>query len=134
MAKVLVKKGFIVIVATAGPEGYDPENVTITELKKGYLSIVAATPRLGVAYNQYVRRLVLEDKLKGIKVACRGTTKWFVDIEGIGEYLSNKGGHGGLRRYDLRLNREDEMALRAFLVKDGITFKLELAYKPKEDN
>jgi len=91
-----------------------------------------ATVLLGFKYEQYTRRLVLEDKLEARKVAFRGYSKWMVSIDSIDEYNEKIRVRHDNRRYVLRVNPKHEEAIREALDVLDIEYTLEFAYTKKE--
>lgn len=102
---------------------------------EGYVSIVEATKVLGFKYDQYTRRLLLEDKLKGQKKVYKGFSKWWISLESIEKYKATSRRVEAGRRFILKIDLDKEDAVRAALVQicgeEGFTLKL--SYKPKAE-
>jgi hypothetical protein len=135
MAKLTLTKGkYVKVVDSSGysDKGEVPSSLTVTVLSSKYVDIPGSTSLLKVAYPKYARRLVLSDKLKAIKVAIRGGSKWFIDKESILKYVENTGRSRELRNYVLRIPMESEDTVRKAIEKLGIKYELEIAYVAKE--
>ena len=102
-------------------------------LSKEYLSIRDAKKQLGVGYEVYTRRLLLEQKLEGVKVDHGHYVKWHISRDSIASYMVNNRRTSQARRYILRMEKEHEAAVREALDKAGIEYELELSYKGKGD-
>jgi hypothetical protein len=134
MAKVLVsKEGYVSIRESKGYDDKDdiPSNVNVKVLSKGYSDIPRATRTIGIAYPQYTRRLLLEGKLFGIKVATKGGSKWFIDNGSIEAYKYATSGAGKVRNYTLKIAKADEKAVRKLLTDSGLGYSLTIAFKTK---
>jgi hypothetical protein len=107
----------------------EAEEVTETELKDNYCSISKATKQLGFKYSQYTRRLLLQGKLAGIKVAEQHYQKWYINNDSIDRYMNNHRRTEQLRRFILRADLEQQAAIRSALDELGIEYELELAYQ-----
>ena len=101
------------------------------ELKANYVGIKAAQKRMGLGYSQYVRRLLLQGKLEGIKADMGHYRKWFISLKSIEQYMDNSRRTEQARRFILRAELEDREAIEKALKAAGIEFELELAYKGK---
>lgn len=135
MAKLdLGSKGFVKVtdVATAGDKEYNPKDISVKVLSEKFVSIPESIGMLKIAYPKYARRLVLTGKLKAIKVAIRGGSKWFIDKGSIRTYIDTTSRSRELRNYILRIPLEREDDVRSALKKLGISYELELAYVAKE--
>jgi hypothetical protein len=100
---------------------------------EGWLSIEAAAEESGYQ-PQYVRRLLIDGKIDGDKFQQVGYRKWFVNPDSLEHYQKHSSRRGGMRRYVLRLDLDDEQEVRDLLNADGIEFELELAYQPKDED
>jgi len=102
---------------------------------EGYVSIKEATVLLGFKYDQYTRRLLLEDKLSGEKKAYKGFSKWWISLSSIETYKTTSRRVEAGRRFILKIDLDKEAEVRAALEsicgKDGFT--LSLSYKPKTE-
>jgi hypothetical protein len=106
--------------------------VSAEELES-YTGIKGAQKELGLGYSQYVRRLLLQGKLEGIKVAHSHYNKWYVYRPSIEAYTENHRRTEQARRFILRAELEDREAIEAALEAAGIEYTLELAYKGKSE-
>jgi hypothetical protein len=114
--------------------GTDESFTSMTEADlKAYVSINVATTMLGLAYAQYVRRLVLEGKLVAVKIQEQNYQKWYVSRVSIEKYLTGNRRTSGLRRYILKVDEENETKVREALTALGVEFTLELNYTRKTE-
>ena len=102
---------------------------------EGFVSIKEATVLLGFKYDQYTRRLLLEDKLEGLKKQYKGFSKWWISLSSIETYKSTSRRVEAGRRFILKIDLDKEDAVRAAIAQicgaDG--FSLSLSYKPKTE-
>lgn len=135
MAKVtLNKEGFVTVTAytTRGKKDYKPPQLTLKELREGYVSIVESTSMLKIAYPKYARRLISTDRILAVQVAIKGGVKWFIDRRDIARYVENVSRSRELRNFVLRIPLEQEDAVRSALKKLDIPYELEIAYRSEE--
>lgn len=135
MAKLTLVKGkYVKVVDSSGysDKGEIPSSLTVAELNSKYVDIPGSTSSLKVAYPKYARRLILSDKLKAIKVAIRGGSKWFIDKASILSYVENTGRSRELRNYVLRIPMEAEDRVRKAIEALDVKYELEIAYVAKE--
>lgn len=111
------------------PEIREGDEVSEDTLKKNYKGIAGGKKYLGLAYPQYVRRLLLQGKLEGIKVDHDHYNKWWIYIPSLDRYLENSRRTEQKRRFILRAELEDREVIERALEEAGIDFSLELAYK-----
>ena len=102
---------------------------------EGFVSIKEATVLLGFKYDQYTRRLLLEDKLKGQKKQYKGFSKWWISLESIEEYKVKSRRVEAGRRFILKIDLDKEDAVRAALsnICGEENFTLKLSYQPKAE-
>ena len=106
-------------------------NLTMEDVAEGYLTLKGAKVALDIAYTVYVRRLVKEGTLEGIKIAVNNSTRWLVTRESIEAYKVRRVRRGKKRNYTLRIDPSKEIALRKLLKDSGIEYTLELSYTSK---
>ncbi|MBD3387445.1 MAG: hypothetical protein GF414_00715 [Candidatus Altiarchaeales archaeon] len=116
------------VIVREDTEDYSPD-LDVSRVNENYVSIAKAIVPLDVTYPRYVRRLLLEGKLTGIKVRIKGGVKWLIDRDSITAYIESKKRSTGLRNYILRISTENEVAVRKALLELDIEYELELAYK-----
>ena len=97
-----------------------------------FVSINEATQLLNFKHAQYTRRLLLEGKLEGVKLAHKGYAKWYITLDSIEFYNAHTSRDTSMRRYILRIDASNENAVLVALGALNIEFKLELAYKSKK--
>lgn len=106
-------------------------NLTWEMIDAAFYSLEEAQEVLGLARTNYVRQLVLQGRLEGVKVALKGYNKWFLDKESVYKYDETKGRRLAVRRYILRIDPELEEQVREALDEiageDG--YELEFAYQ-----
>lgn len=107
-------------------------SISKAKLEKEYVGLSGAQAKMGVAHQQYVRRLTSQGKLEGIKVDMGHYVKWWVSLKSIEAYMENNRRTEQARRYVLRIELEDEVKVRKALKDAGVDFSLELAYKGKD--
>lgn len=105
--------------------------LTAQEVEEWFLTLEEAKKELSIAHLAYVRRLVKDNKLEGIKVAVPGGSRWLVTRESTDRYDTKRIRSRELRNYILRIPMEKEDTLRSLLKKAGIPFTLEVAYEKK---
>jgi hypothetical protein len=125
------KKIFIVEVSLSVHSTETFDNITIDDVKERFLSIIEGTKRIGMKHPQYVRRLLVEGKLEGIKIVERGRYKWYITKTSIDRYKKAHNKINQKRRYILRIKADDEEKVRHNLNLLAIDYELELAYKSK---
>lgn len=108
------------------------ESVTKAALEKDYVGINEAVGLLGVGYAVYVRRLVLEGRLEGIKVMYKGYTKWHISRASIEWYRKNVLRTMTGRRWIMKFELPDEAKVRAALDALGIEYELKLNFVKKK--
>ena len=114
------------------PEGLEVgSEVSKDTLTKNYKGIKESQKYLELGYSQYVRRLLLQGKLEGIKVDMGHYRKWFIFQGSLDQYLENSRRTEQARRFILRAELEDREAIEEALEAAGIEYSLELAYKGK---
>lgn len=113
--------------------GYKSVEEFKKELEDGgeFVGLKEAKVLAGVAYSNYMRRLVTGGKVRGVKVfdSVLRSEKWYVSVGGIEDYVNGKRSRKGGRKFVLRMSVEDEGKVRKILEEEGIKFSLELAYK-----
>lgn len=105
------------------------DRITRAELDSDFVSIPDARQLLGTAYTTYVRKLLLEARIEGVKIQYKGYTKWYISKVSCSHYVRHIGRKRKPRRYTLRIHTTDEPAVRECLDNLGIDYSLELAYK-----
>lgn len=106
--------------------------LTAQEVAEWFVTLQDAKEVLSIAHLAYVRRLVKDNKLEGIKVAVPGGSRWLVTKESIEGYSTRTIRSRELRNYILRIPSDQEAAVRKLLMQNGIKYNLELAYVAKE--
>ncbi len=101
-------------------------------LAKDFVSINDARDVLGVGYVVYVRRLLLEGKLEGVKVQYKGYAKWHISRASIAWYRKNVLRTMSGRRWIMKFELTDEAAVRAALDSLGIDYELKLNFVSKK--
>ena len=132
MAKVWVdSKGFVKVLDSKGYDSKEdiPSEVTVKVLSESFTDIPGGTRAIGIAYPQYTRRLLLEGRISGIKVATKGGSKWFLDLGSIEAYKYDTRGGGKVRNYTLKIAKDSEAKVRKALDKLGIEYDLTIAFK-----
>jgi hypothetical protein len=99
----------------------------------GWLGISGIADETGYQ-PQYVRKLVLDDKIEAIKIGRKGYEKWYINPNSAEEYRQSSNTRGGKRRFIFKTDLENEDAVRQALDEAGIDYDLELQYQPKEDD
>jgi hypothetical protein len=126
----------VVEVSIAKKDSVLPEAILTGEQDsvdpKDYVGIKGAKAELGVGYTQYVRRLLLEGKLEGVKLDHGHYRKWHIYRPSIDRYMEEHRRTEQARRFILRAELEDREKIEAALDEAGIDYSLELAYKGKE--
>lgn len=105
--------------------------VEAKSLKTAYKGIKATREEMGLGYDVYVRRLLLEGKLEGIKVDHGHYNKWHIYIPSVERYMEEHRRTEQARRFILRAELEDRAKIEKALDEAGIQYELELAYKGK---
>ncbi len=106
--------------------------VTTEDLKEHFITLKAALPLLDLAWPQYVRRLMDQGKLSGIKVPVGNTTRVLVDRRSAERRAEQQKRRKNYRNFILRISLEDEAGVRAALKEAGIDYELEIASKKKK--
>ena len=133
---VTTSDGKVYIFEVSGDTDYNPEELTVSEVRSKYTDLEGALPLLNVRYKQYVRRLVVEGSINAVKIAIKGSVKWFLEIESIKARAENTSRSSGVRSYKLYIPEEYEGAVRKAIEavgkKEGFTVRFERAYNPKK--
>jgi hypothetical protein len=134
MAEIITdKEGKVYILGTAGDKKDIPESLTVKEVRSKYTDLTGAIPLLKVKYRQYVRRLVVEDRISAVKIGIKGSVKWYLLKTSIARYVRERSRTVGIRSYKLRIPEEYEGGLRtaiaAYAKEKGFKFTFEKAYK-----
>lgn len=116
--------------ATEGTDG--KPDLSIENVLKGYVTLKEAKESLGVAWVQYVRRILKEGALEGIRVSVAGGTRWLVTRESIERYRATRKERSSKRNYILKIDSEEEEEVRKALEEAGIEYELSLSYVKKE--
>lgn len=111
--------------------------LTWKEIDEDYVPLDEATELLGLKRTNYLRQLVLSDRLDAVKVEMIGFDKWFVSLKSVYYYKKHRRRRRSIRRYVLRCNPDDEDEIRSALDKlveeETISdYTLELAYKGRD--
>ena len=106
-------------------------SIDTKDIEENYLSINDSTRMLNFKHSQYTRRLVLEGKLRALKIRYSHYSKWEIEVKSIIEYNSNVRRSKGLRRFILRFDLKNESRVREVLESLNIEYELELSYQKK---
>jgi hypothetical protein len=106
---------------------------TIEEVQRRFVSIKNALTLLGVKYEQYVRRLLTNSDIEGMKLKVGKTTRWLVSRESIEGRRARVREKVEGRNYILRFPTELEGKLREFLDTLDADWTLEFQYVPKDE-
>ncbi len=106
-------------------------SIDTKDIEENYLSINDSTRMLNFKHSQYTRRLVLEGKLRALKIRYSHYSKWEIEVKSIIEYNSNVRRSKGLRRFILRFDLKNESRVREVLESLNIKYELELSYQKK---
>ncbi len=101
-------------------------------LKSDFVSINDAKDVLGVGYVVYVRRLLLEGRLEGVKIQYKGYAKWWISRASIAWYREHVLRTRSGRRWIMKFEMSDETKVRAALDALGIDYELKLNYVKKQ--
>lgn len=127
---VLVEKSTSFLAKSLGKDDSLPR-LTTQDVQTRFVTLEDAKGRLGMAHLAYVRRLVKENKLEGIKVKIPGGSRWLVTKESITSYKKRVVRSRELRNFILRIPSEQEEVVRKALDQAGVTYNLELAFEAK---
>jgi len=97
------------------------------------IDIVSSTSYLGFSYPIYTRRLYLEGKIEGVKIAIGKREKVFLLVSSLDSYKARVRVRTSKRRYLLYIDLDLEKKVRVALEGLGIDYRLELAYKGEEE-
>ena len=103
--------------------------ITVNFLLEECVGVKEAQFMLGLAWSNYAYALLQKGALEGVEIACKGHDKWFITKESVAYYKEHTLRSKKLRRYDLRIHKDDEDKLRSLMTGAGIDYKLEIAYK-----
>lgn len=103
---------------------------TVAEVVERFVTLKEAKVLLGLAYGQYVRRLLKDGKIEGIKVKVSGGTRWLVTRESIRRYEAERRVYTTYRNYVLKIDPKDEAAVRKFIEGLDPEYSLALQYDP----
>jgi hypothetical protein len=97
---------------------------------EGWVSLNEATAIAGFSASQYMRRLAITGKVRAVKLAEGGITKWYIDPDSVTDYKATPKSFNrkGLRRYVLKIDAANEDAVRDALDDMGVEYLLD---KPK---
>lgn len=93
-----------------------------------FCSLTIATEQLNMSQTSYVRKILLEGKLSGVKLQMKGFQKWFVHRDSIEYYNDHFSRHAKRQRYTLKIHPDDVTFVRDALITAGIRFELAKAY------
>lgn len=104
------------------------DNLTHHQLTTNFVSISDAKHLLEVRHATYVRKLLLEGQIEGVKIKERHLQKWYVTRLSCSHYVRCVGRKRQPRRYILHIQERDEDSVRSALDNLGIEYNLNFAY------
>lgn len=125
--------GTVYILEIAGDKDYKPEKLTVKDIRDRYIDLEGAIPLLRIRYKQYARRIVVSGRINSVKLAIKGSVKWFVEKASITKYVETRSRNTGVRSYKLyipeKYEAEVRKAIEAVGKERGFTPRFERAYK-----
>jgi len=109
----------------------EPKTVSKSELARDefWCTLRDAPQVMGVGYEQYVRALLSQGKIEGIRVQWKHYTKWFLFVPSL---LNRPRRRTDRRKFLLYINPDHESEIRKALQASGLQFELTVAYQSKD--
>lgn len=114
-------------------EGMAPSDITIRFLVEECVPIKRAKEMLGVSQAMYVRQILWNGRLEGVKVDMGSYQKWFITLESIAYYKEHSLRAAKPKKYILYVYPDDQDKLIDALRQAGIFFDLQPNYQPNGD-
>jgi hypothetical protein len=108
-----------------------PDDISWNFLDKECVGVREATVILDISNSQYTRQLLWAGMIEGVLVDKGKVPTWYITRSSLKYYWKHHRRAAKPKRYDLRIFPVDERRVVEALDKLGITYTLEVAYKPQ---